>query len=179
MVHQGGHRLRSTSLSVAVLLGACSSVVGTATVPPTATTATQAATATPWIPVTPSGLTCGSLFPAPDYAGFAPVPGITVRAIDQGHVEISNATAQPYYFALFYWEAVDNLVCGRGVTVYDPIAGPVHAGSTFVVEGGSTDMVPATVSIWSDPCGEACTQPPIGQYVVPISDVPAPSRPIL
>ena len=128
----------------------------------------------PWVPSVPSGLTCGSLVPAPAYASMAPVPGISLRAIDKAHFELRNATARRYYFAVYSWQTADNLVCGRGVTFRESIAGSVDPGSTFLVDGGSTPEMPATVSIWDAPCGEACDRPPLGQYVVPLSSIEPP-----
>ena len=128
----------------------------------------------PWVPSVPSGLTCGSLFPAPAYASMAPVPGISLRAIDKAHFEVRNATARRYYFAVYSWQTADNLVCGRGVTFRESIEGSVDPGSTFLVDGGSTPEMPATVSIWDAPCGEACDRPPIGQDVVPLSSIEPP-----
>jgi hypothetical protein len=166
-------RFGGVVLACAVLVGACSGLVEST--PPTATTPVIGGEgATPWIPSAPSGLTCGSAFPAPGYASMAPVAGISLRAIDKGHFEVRNATARTYYVAVFYWETADNLVCGRGVTFRDSIAGAVDPGSTFLVDGGSTTEVPATVSIWDAPCGEACDRPPIGQYVVPLSSIEPP-----
>lgn len=167
-------RMRTMLVSVAVLVGACSGIVDSVTPEPSVTADGGPESATPWIPVQPTGLTCGSLFPAPEYGSFAAVAGITVRAIDRGRFEIRNGTMQPYYFAVYYWETADNLVCGSGVISQNPISGPVEPESSFVVSGGSTLAMPATVLIWDDPCGDGCTRPPIGEYVVPLSDVPAP-----
>jgi hypothetical protein len=171
MIDLRAHRLRSVTLSVAVMVGGCATVVET--VPPTATPGPHEPSGTPWVPAAPSGLTCPSPYGAPPYAELAPVAGLSVRVIDRGHFEIFNATGATYYFAVYHWEVQDNLVCGRGVTFYDSTGGPAAPGSTEVGSGSTRD-IPATVSIWAEPCGEGCARPPIGGYVVPISDVPAP-----
>jgi hypothetical protein len=63
------------------------------------------------------------------------------------------------------------LVCGRGITEEEMERGPIAAGATVDVAAGSTPNVPVTVGIWDRPCGEACSAPPIGLIVVPVSSV--------
>jgi hypothetical protein len=116
-------------------------------------------------------LTCGDLNTPPPYDALKSVPGISVHVIDTAHFELTNLTDRDLYFAVFHWTTDDNLVCGRGVTSYDGMGGPVPAGSTVEGLGGSTPEVPVTVAIWDKPCGEGCTDPPIGEFVVRISAV--------
>src|SRR5262245_61429485 len=55
---------------------------------------------------------CTDFFTPPPYAAFTPIPGVSVRAIDKGHFEITNATDRTYYFGVTSWITEDNLVCG-------------------------------------------------------------------
>jgi hypothetical protein len=122
-----------------------------------------------------SPATCTDFFTPPPYDAFSPVPGISVRTIDKGHFEITNATSRDYYFGATFWVTEDNLVCGRGVTDHSAPGGRVPRGSTVAGLGGSTLETPLTVSIWASPCGDGCYRDPIGKYVVPVSSVEPPS----
>lgn len=117
---------------------------------------------------------CVDLFTAPPYDAFRPVPGISVRAIDKAHFEITNATGRTYYFRAFQWMTEDNLVCGRGVIGHDATNGPVGSGATVEGMGGSSPDLPMTVAIWASPCGDGCQAVPIGEFVVPISAIEPP-----
>lgn len=110
----------------------------------------------------------------PPDVGPSPVPGITVRAVDRGHFEITNATGRTYYYRVSTW-FTDLLDCGLGVTESETVRGPIKAGETIEVGEGSTKKVSVTVGIWDQPCGEACSSPPIGWIFVPVSSIePAP-----
>lgn len=106
----------------------------------------------------------------PPDVGPSPVPGITVRAVDKGHLEIANETSQTYYYRVSAW-STDLLVCGLGVTESEYVRGPIKAGETIEVGEGSTKKVPVTVGIWDQPCGEACSSPPIGWIFLPVSSI--------
>lgn len=156
---------------LAIVVAACNS---TAVSSPSPAITTQ-----PWARLasqTPdvSRPTCLDLFTPPPYDAFRPVPGISVRAIDQVHFEITNATSRTFYFGVFQWTTEDNLVCGRGVIGRDVSGGLVPSGATVDGLGGSAPEVPATVAIWARPCGEGCNDVPIGEFVVPISAVEPP-----
>ena len=106
----------------------------------------------------------------PPDVGPSLVPGITVRAVDKGHFEITNATSRTYYYRVSAW-FTDLLDCGLGVTESEYMRGPIKAGETIEVGEGSTKLVSVTVGIWDHPCGEACSSPPIGWIFVPMSSV--------
>lgn len=151
----------------------------TATTPPTAATIGTAspsarASALPSQSPDDSPRICPDFFTPPPYDAFRPVPGISVRAIDKGHIEITNASSRAYYFGVSHWVTEENLVCGRGVIDHSSRGGRIARGATVERLGGSTPEVPVTVAVWANPCGEGCNRPPIGNYVVPVSSVEPP-----
>jgi hypothetical protein len=117
---------------------------------------------------------CTKFFTPPPYDAFAPVPGVTVRAIDKAHFQITNGTSHTYYVGLTQWVNEDNLVCGRGVVDQSHSGGRLRPRETFDGIGGSASDAPLTVSVWDQPCGDGCTRTPLGQYVVPASSVEPP-----
>jgi len=102
------------------------------------------------------------------------VPGVAVHAVDTAHFEITNSTDRDYYFKAIAWSTDDNLACGRGVNGHDVFNGRISAGMTTQGVGGSTPEVPMTVAIWPEPCGDGCTEPSVGDFVIPISTVEPP-----
>ena len=169
--------MRSTTIALlAFAVVACNSVA------PSSPPPVIAPEPTPWLSTSTfvvADLTCGDLFTPPPYDALAPVPGISIQVIDKAHFEVTNATNRDYYFEVVTWSTEDNLVCGRGVTGHDSFGSPVPPGQTVEVDGGSTVDFPVTVAIWDYPCGEACSDPPIGELVVPISMVEPPPEPLL
>ena len=127
-------------------------------------------------PATPTAppLTCSEPFVFPAFDAFVPVPGVSVRAIDRAHVEITNATTHTYYVGASFWVTEDNLVCGRGVIEQATSWGRLRPGRTIERGGGSSSEIPLTISIWEVPCSDGCTRDPIGQYLVPVSSVEPP-----
>jgi hypothetical protein len=162
---------RTTITLIAITLAACGSTT-TASPSPVIT-----AQPSPWLSSATfraTELTCGDLFTAPPFDALPPVPGISVRVIDKAHFEVTHVTDRDYYLKVVTWSTEDNLVCGRGITGHDGFASPLFAGTTVQAGGGSTVEVPVTVAIWDRPCGEACSDPPIGEIIVPISMVEPP-----
>lgn len=163
-------RLVPLSLAAPLLLAACLAqpVSGEAT----ATTPGAVAS-----PSEPPALPSDS-FPAspqcPDHTWppyrVGPVAGISVRAINKGHTEITNPTNRTYYYRVSRWSAA-HLLCGHDLVEHEVERGPIAAGETIDYTGGSTPDAPLTVAIWDGPCGEACHRPPIGLYVVSVSSV--------
>jgi hypothetical protein len=157
---------------ITIVLAACDSYTVASPSPiTTARPSPRPATPSPEV----SSRTCAGLFTPPPYEAFLPVPGISVRAIDRAHFEITNATSRTYYFGGMHWATEDNLVCGRGVVGRDSVpGGRLRPGAIVERGGGSTPDSPLTVSIWADPCGEGCDRVPLGQYLVPVSMVEPP-----
>jgi hypothetical protein len=167
-------KLRLLALSLAAPLLAAACLAQASPSAPTMTTTGSTASASEVVSAPPSeshGISgqCADRS-WPPYRGPSPVIGISVRAIDKGHLEITNATSRTYYYRVSRWVTMQ-LDCGRGVTEQEAVRGPIAAGETIEIGGGSTPDVPATVGIWDRPCGEACSAPPIGLIVVPVSSV--------
>ncbi len=115
------------------------------------------------------------LFTAPPYGALVPVPGVSLRVIDKATFVITNLTSFTYFVGVTSWATEDDLVCGRGVIGRTDVDGRLGPGSTLQLRGGSSAEIPATVEIWSDPCGEGCSRPPVGEYLLPISTVEPPA----
>jgi hypothetical protein len=164
--------MRLTAMAfITIVVAACGSTATASPPPMTAQPSPRLATPTPDV----SPRTCVGLFTPPPYDAFLPVPGVSVRAIDRAHFEITNATSRTYYFGGMHWATEDNLVCGRGVVGRDSVpGGRLGPGATVEGGGGSTPDSPMTGSIWADPCGEGCDRVPLGQYLVPVSMVEPP-----
>lgn len=150
----------AAALIMLLAVAACgSSTIGTSAAP----------TASPTRSPIKSHGQCPNWTVPPD-VGSGPVPGITVRAIDRGRFEITNATGRTYYYRVSAW-FTDLLDCGLGVTESEYVRGPIKAGETIEVGEGSTKLVSVTVGIWDHPCGEPCTSTPIGWIFIPVSPI--------
>lgn len=136
-----------------------------------------AASTPPLVSPSPRGSVpqCTEFFTPPPYDSFTPIPGITVRAVDKAHFEITNSTLGTYYVGVAQWVTEDDLICGRGVIAHSSPGGQLPRNGTFQGTGGSEPEAPLVVSIWDDPCGDECTRPPVGKYVVPVSPVDPPA----
>jgi hypothetical protein len=110
-------------------------------------------------------------FTPPPYDSFEPVVGISIRVINKGLFEITNATKKSYYGKVFKWTTESNLVCGQGVLGHDSVLGRIAPGATLRWSAGSTTDVPVTVEIWDRPCGEGCYEGSIGAYLLPVSSI--------
>src|ERR1051326_8602769 len=99
--------------------------------------------ASPWPSPTfeAARLTCVDRYTPPPYDAMHPVAGVSLRVIDKGHFEVTNATDRDYYFKIVRW-ITEDLVCGRGVTGEDGFASPIASGATVAVSGGSTADLP-------------------------------------
>ena len=151
------------AIALAAGLAACSNVIDSAT-PPSASTHE-----------TPTASRCTAIFTPPPYEALSAVAGLSIRAIDSADIEIRNTTDHSYFYAVIYWETSEDLVCGRGLVPREGSRGEVRSRSTIVVEGGSTSETPATVSVWSEPCGEGCVRAPTGEYLIPGSSIAPPT----
>jgi hypothetical protein len=151
----------AAGLVLLLAAAACASPVGSGSEPPTGSPIPRASD--------PSGA-CAPLFTGPPDAGPNLVPGITVRAIDKRHTEITNATNRTYYYRVSAWHS-DLLACGFGVTESEFQRGPIASGETVEVGEGSAPRLPIAVGIWDQMCGEACSSPPIGWMFVPVSSI--------
>lgn len=167
-------RLRLVALSLAAPLLVAACLAQASQSEPRMTTPGSTASASEVVPAPPSeSPSVSGQCPDqswPPYGGPSPVSGISARAIDKGNLEITNATSRTYYYRVSSWVAWQ-LVCGRGIVEEEAVRGPIGAGETIKIGDGSTPDVPVTVGIWDQPCGEACTGPPIGLIVVPVSSV--------
>jgi len=167
-------KLRLVALSLAAPLLAAACLAQASPSEPTMTTTGSTASASEVVSAPPSespGISgqCPDRSMPPD-RGPSPVDGISVRAIDKGHLEITNATSRTYYYRVSRWVTMQ-LDCGRGITEQEAVRGPIAAGETIQVGEGSTPDAPVAVGIWDRPCGEACSAPPMGWIVVPVSSV--------
>lgn len=142
-----------------------------------------AACATGHIPATPSSSVDASATPSPllplcsgrqwPPSGIPFVyPGVSARALDTVHVQISNTTDKELSYRISGWE-MDRLDCGIGAVEVEATRGPISAGTTLTVDAtpGGDLTLPMTVGIWEHHCGEACQEPPVALLLVTRSNV--------
>jgi hypothetical protein len=167
-------RIAGLVLTTPLLVAACwaqTGSVGNARESPAATSTAAPATVAASPSSSPS-LSAGCPNHMPPDGGLVPLPGISIRSINRGQIEIANTAGRVYYFWVTAWVVAGDLVCGRGLLANDFMLGPIAAGETALV--GVMEGVPITVEVWDRPCGEGCVRPPVGTSVVPMSSLDPP-----
>ncbi len=163
--------------AAALIVAACAGPSATGTPTPSASATAGAGRPTPTLPtpvtstVTPPSTATfcpGRTWPPYRLAG---IPGITAISTDRATIEISNHTAQTYYYRVSGWEFAQFETC-QAFGELERQRGPIAPGATdsvMVDPGWQREGRRVTVALWDKPCGEACTAEPVAAMVIELS----------
>jgi hypothetical protein len=91
------------------------------------------------------------------------IPGITARSLDRATIQLTNHTAQRWYYRVAGWEVLQLETCS-GLVESEVERGPIAAETTVQTTLGmfvGAMEVPITIAFWDRPCGEACSRAPV------------------